>query len=154
MTFGPSNTNGVFLPTTQYFPEEEKQFKETLTFVYSDIARRLNDKEIALYDLVELVSGQQWFTAGNPQIKRYAFRQVFTFTTTGTFAHNITGLTQVMAYGEFTDGTNFYGAIYASSVAIAGQVTFFVTPTNIVIQAGAGAPGITSIVIVLDYLKN
>ena len=42
----------------------------------------------------------------------------------------------------------------ASSVTIAGQVTAYVTPTTIVIQSGAGAPAITSGIVVLDYLLN
>ena len=154
MTFGPVNTNAVFLPTTQYFPEDPEKFKAVLTFVYSDIARRLNAKEIAIYDLVEVLTGQQWFTPGNPQIKRQAFRKVFTFTGAGAIAHNISSLTQVIGYGQYTDGTNFFGAIHASNVAIAGQVSFFVNATNIVVLAGAGAPAIVSGTIVLEFLKN
>jgi hypothetical protein len=154
MTFGPSNTQGPFLPINQTFSEDEDQFLIQVTNRDRDIARYLNIREIGIYDLTQAPTGQQWFNSANVQKKRDAFRRVYTFTATGNIAHGITGLTQVMAYGEFTDGTNFYGAIYASSMAIAGQVTFYVSPTNIVIQAGAGAPSITAGVIVLDYLLN
>lgn len=154
MSVGPTNTQSPFLPINQTFSEDDDQFLIQITNRDRDIARYLNVREIGIYDQTQVPNGQQYFNPNNPQIKRGGFRRVYTFTATGNIAHGITGLTQVMAYGEFTDGTNFYGAIYASSVAIAGQVTFYVTPTNIVVQAGAGAPTITSGVIVLDYLLN
>lgn len=154
MSVGPVNTNSPFLPINQTFSEDDEQFLIQITNRDRDIARYLNIRQIGIYDLTQVQNGQQYFNPANAQIKRGAFRKVFTFTAAGNITHGITGLTQVMAYGEYTDGTNFYGAIYASSVAIAGQVTFYVGPTNIVVQAGAGAPGITSGVIVLDYLLN
>lgn len=58
------------------------------------------------------------------------------------------------SYGTFTDGTNWYGAIYASSTAIVGQVSFYVTPTNIVVLTGAGAPAITSGFINLEWVSQ
>jgi len=154
MTFGPINTLGAFLPINQTFSEDDSIFLQQVTNRDRDIARYINIRDIAIYDLIEVPTGQQWFNPANTQIKRNGFRQVFTFTAAGSFAHNITGLTLVTAYGEFTDGTNFYGAIYGSNVAIAGQVSFFVTPTNITVLSGAGAPAIVSGVIVLNYLKN
>lgn len=155
MTFGPSNTNAVYLPTTQYFPDDPKQFREILTFVYSDIARRLNDKEIGIYDLVEFLTGQQWFTPVNPQIKRQTFRKVFQFNDANlNFAHNITGITLTThIYGSFTDGTNFYPLPFVSTV-ITDQIKIVVTPSNIVVTKGGTAPAITNGVIVLEYLKN
>jgi hypothetical protein len=156
MTFGPSNTNAVYLPTTQYFPEDEKRFKEVLTLVYSDIARRLNDKQIGIFDLVEFLTGEQWFTAGNPQIKRQTFRKVFQFSDANlNFAHGITGITLCThIYGGATDGTNFFPIPYVSATALANQIQIDVTPTNIVVTKGGGAPAITNGVIVLEYLKN
>lgn len=154
MTFQPNNSNAVFLPTTIQYPKEPDELISRLNKAYEDTATRLNVKQIGIFDLVEFLSGEQWFTAGNPQVKRQAFRHVFTLTATGNIPHNISALTQVLAYGEYTDGTNFYGLIYGSNVAIPGQVSFYVTPANIVVLAGAGAPAITSGVIVLEYLKN
>lgn len=156
MTFGPINSNGVYLPTTQYFPEDFQAFREYLTFVYSDIARRLNDKEIALYDLVELLTGEQWFDPNNTQIKRLAFRKVFEFSDANlNFAHGITGIVLCThIYGSFTDGTNFYPLPYVSATAIANQIQVDVTATNVVVTKGGGAPAITNGVVILEYLKN
>lgn len=154
MSFQPANTQGPFLPINQTFSTDEEQRLIQMTLRDRDITRNVNIRDIAIYDLTQSPDGQQWFTAGNPQVKRGGFRQVYTFTSTGNVAHNITGITLCNAYGEYTDGTNFYGLIYASSVAIAGQVTFYISPTNIVIQAGAGAPAFTSGIVVLEYLLN
>ena len=156
MTFGPINTNAVYLPTTQYFPDEAEKFKSVLTFVYSDIARRVNDKEIGFFDLVEFLTGEQWPVVGNPQQKRQTFRKIFFFSDASlNFAHGITGITLCThIYGAFTDATNFYPLPYVSSIAIANQVQVVVTPTNIVITKGGAAPAITNGVIVLEYLLN
>lgn len=164
MTFGPANTNAIYLPTTQYFPEDAEKFRAVLTFVYSDIARRLNDKEIGLFDLVEFLNGQQWFTTGNPQIKRQAFRKVFPLPATGAgvttnIAHGITGV------GTTTTFTHIYGTAvttapdnrpipFASATLVTDQIQILVNATNIVVTNGATAPGITQGVIVVEYLKN
>jgi hypothetical protein len=154
MTFSPSNSESPYLTNSQTYSDEEDQRLIQLTNRDRDIARYVNIRQIGIYDLNQNISGQQWFTLGNPQVKRNAFRKVFTFTSTGSITHNITGITQCMAYGEYTDGTNFYGLIYGSNTTIAGQVSFYVSPTAIVIAAGAGAPSITSGVVVLEYLLN
>lgn len=154
MTSGPINSSGPFLIESQRFSKEEEPFIAQITKINADISRAVNIRDIAIYDLQEVPTGQQWFNSSNPQVKRNGFRQVFTFTAAGNIAHGITGMTLCNAFGEFTDGINFYGTIYASNVAIAGQVTFYVTPTNIVVQAGGGAPAIVNGVIVLEYLKN
>lgn len=155
MTFGPINTESPFLPITFDFPSlNPEEMAERLPKIYTDISSRLNTREISYYPLNEIQNGQSWFTEGNPQTFRGAFRQVFTFSSTGNIAHNISNITQVNGYGQFTDGTNFYGAIYGSNTSIAGQISFYVTSTNIVILSGVGAPSISSGIIVLDYLKN
>lgn len=154
MTYSPSNSLGPFIPTSTFFPDEFSSFREKFLDLYRQLSNSINTREVGIFDLNQNPTGQSWFTLGDPQTKRFAFRKAFTFTAAGNIAHGLSGLTQVMGYGEYTDGTNFYGVIYASSVAIAGQVTFYVTPTNIVVIADAAAPAITSGVIVLEYLLN
>lgn len=154
MTFGPPNTPGSYLIQNIRWSKDYETFLTQITKAYSDIARAINTRDIAIYDLNQNVNGQEWFNPANVQLKRDGFRQVYTFTGVGNIAHLIANLTLVNGFGEYTDGTNFYGVIYASSVPIAGQVTFYVTPTNIVVQAGAGAPAISSGTIVLNFLQN
>lgn len=154
MTFAPANSESPYLPISYEYGNNQESLPSQLNSTYSAIALRLNNREISLYDEQELLTGQKWTNTSNLQVPKQTFRKVFPFTAAGSSAHNLTNLTQVIGYGQFTDGTNFYGAIHGSSVAIAGQVSFYVTPTNLVVLSGAGAPAITSGVIVLEYLKN
>lgn len=154
MTYAPSNSESPYLPISYDFNNEPEVLPSQLNSTYSSIALRLNNREISLYDQQETLTGQKWTNPLNLQVPNQTFRKVFPFTAAGSTAHNISSLTQVLGWGGFTDGTNFYGAIHGSNVAIAGQVSFYVTPTNIVILSGAGAPSITSGIIVLEYLKN
>ena len=165
LTFGPINSNAIYLPTTQYFPDDPEKFRSVLTFVYSDIARRLNDKQIGTFDLTEVVNGQQWFTSGNPQIKRQAFRKVFEIGAIGsgatfTFAHGITGFTALTftdCWGQvITTAATFNKrpVPYASATLVTDQIQLDYDDTNVRIINGATAPNITSGIVVLNYLKN
>ena len=94
-------------------------------------------------------------TAGQANRQR-SLRQVYAFTSTTSITHNIpfAELTSFKtAYGTYTDNTNWYGCIFASNVAIAGQITFYITPTHIVFASGAGAPTLTSGLIVLEWIS-
>ena len=61
MSFSPSNTLGPFLATNQTFSEDWKQFLLQITKFYSDAGMTVNAREIALFDLIELSTGQQLF---------------------------------------------------------------------------------------------
>lgn len=145
-----------FLPVTRTFSEDPEQFLIQITSTYSDISRRLNNREIALYDLLETATGQQWFPTTGTNPNRFGVRKVFSFTGAGlTFNHGISNLVAMThIYGAFTNGTNFYPLPYVDATAATNQVQVVVTPTQIVITRGAGAPSITSGIIVLEYLKN
>lgn len=123
-----------------------------------DAAIKINSREIGTYaNGFQVVNGQQWIIRGEAN-KQQALRQLYTFTATGNIAHGINwasvSLISPLSYGSFTDGTNWYGAIYASSTAIAGQVSFYVTSTNIVVLGGVGAPAITSGYINLEWVSQ
>jgi len=101
------------------------------------------------------INGESWFITANQ--KQEAFRQVYPFTSTANIAHNIKNVVAgqfVRGFGEYTDGTNTYGLIYGSNVAIAGQISFYVTSTNIVFLVGAGAPAVTSGVVVIEWVSR
>jgi hypothetical protein len=155
-TFQPANSNAVFLPTTIQYPKDQNELLNRLNKAYEDTASRLNAKQIGIFDLVEFLTGEQWPVVGDPQKKRQTFRKIFFFSDASlTFAHGITGITLCThIYGAFTDGTNFYPLPFVSSVAIANQIQIVVTPVNVVVTKGGGAPAITNGVIVLEYLLN
>ena len=140
------------------FPHEDpKQLSRQVDQAYIDIASKVNRRSIGIYPKNFLAAtGDRWFFAGSSQAQQ-AFRQIYTFTAAGNIAHGLTwaevSSISPNSYGSFTDGTNWYGAIYASNTAIAGEVSFYVTNTNIVVLSGAGAPAITSGTIVLEYIS-
>ena len=149
----------AFLRQQRNFPRDNTQaLTVEIDKAYIDIATRVNARIIGRYAVnFSSVTGEEWFLAGQAN-KQQTLRQLYTFTATGNIAHGINwssvALISPRSYGTFTDGTNWYGAIYAGSTAIVAEVSFYVTPTNIVVVAGAGAPSITSGVIVLEWLSQ
>jgi hypothetical protein len=146
-----------FLRTSRNFPKESQPLSVELDKSYVDIANAVNRRTIGIYPTNNpIVTGEAWFVVAGQ--KQQSLREVYPFTAAGNIAHglnwNSVSFISPRSYGTFTDGTNWYGAIYASSVAIAGQISFYVTSTNIVVVAGAGAPTITSGLIVLEWLSQ
>ncbi|NJL55092.1 hypothetical protein HC928_07805 [bacterium] len=161
MSYQPENTESPFLPTTMYFPNKEEELLNRITKFYTDVSSRLNIKQIGIFDLFENLSGQQWFTVGDPQTKRQVFRTVFQIGAiatgaTSTTPHGLSGFTAFThIYGTcITDVVDYRTIPYASATALNTQIQLAVTATNIVIVNGAAAPNITSAIVVLEYLKN
>lgn len=157
----PSNSKTAFLPTSEVFPEDDSQFLIKLTNLYTDIANAVNLREIAQYDLAEFITGEQWFTSGNAQVKRSTFRRVYSIGAiatgaTSTTAHGLTGFTAFThIYGTcITDVVDYRPLPYVSATAVNAQISLTITGTNIVIVSGAAAPNITSAIVVLEFLKN
>lgn len=148
-----------FLRTTREFPEELHQLSVECNRSYRDIASSVNSRTIGLFSINRsAITGEEWFLDMGQ--KRQTLRQVFLFTTTAPITHNIqvTDPAQfVRCFGVYTDGTNSFGLIYGSNVAIAGQISFFVSPTQIIFLVGAGAPALSSTVnskVVLEWLSS
>jgi hypothetical protein len=148
-----------FLREQRKFPNDEvRPLANQVDLAYIDIANKVNAREIAIYPTnFQIGTGQQWYFEGSSD-KQQSLRQVFPFTSAGNIAHGLIWASvssiSPKSYGTFTDGTNWYGAIYASSVAIAGQISFYVTSVNIVVLAGAGAPSITRGYINLEWVSQ
>jgi len=146
-----------YLRTTRDFPIELEELSSEINRAYLDIAQKMNDRTIGLFPTTRsAVNGEAWYIVKNQ--KQQAFRQVYPFTAVGNIPHGIVFANTVERFtkcqGSFTDGTNFYGVIYASNVPIVGQISFYITPTNIVVLAGAGAPTITQGIIVLEWVSR
>lgn len=148
-----------YLKVQWNFPNQDiKAFSSQVDKAYIDIATKVNARVIGTYALNFVsVTGERWSFGGSSTLQQ-SLRQIYTFTGAGNIAHNLTwaevSSISLRSYGSFTDGTNWYGCIYASSTAIAGQVSFYVTPTNIVVLSGGGAPAITSGTINLEFISN
>jgi len=145
----------AFLRTSRQFPEDAQLLALEVNKTYIDIANTVNSRTIGIFPANRsAVTGENWFITNRRQ---QSLRQIYTFTATGNIPHGLSfsAISQfTKPQGSFTDGTNYYGAIYASNTAIAGQVSFYITPTNIVVLSGAGAPTIVNGIIVLEWISN
>lgn len=157
MTLSSLTNQQPFLPINQTFSEDPKQLLIQMTNRDRDISRYVNVREIALFNQVETPTGQQWPNPNNLQVTRNGFRKMFFFSdATLTFAHNISGIVLCThIWGTGTDGTNFFPIPYVSATSVTNQIQIDVTPTQVIITKGAGAPPtISNGVVVLEYLRN
>jgi hypothetical protein len=143
----------AFLRTSRNFPQESQPLSVEMNRSYVDIAEKMNVRTIGIYPTNKAaITGESWFLTSQ---KQQTLRQIFTFTTTTSITHGITfAKISPKSCGEFTDGTNWYGLPQSTNVAMAGQITFYVTPTQIVFLTGAGAPALTSGFIDLEWLSQ
>jgi hypothetical protein len=145
-----------YLRTTREFPEEIRQLTVEINKSYLDIANVVNNRTIGLYPTTRpAITGESYFIRRNE--RQQTFRQVYVFTTTASIAHGISIIDPnqfTLCFGSYTDGTNSYGLIFGTSVAIAGQISFYITATQIVFVVGAGAPALTAGKIVLHWLSQ
>ena len=165
MTFDPINSFGYFLIQNQFFSKDFDTFLQQITKINADISRAVNIREIALFDLAEIPIGQQWFNTANVQVKRDAFRKVFSIGTiapgaTFTMAHGISGfstLTFTHIYGTAITAAASFNQIplpYVNISNISACVQIDADTTNFRIVNGATASTINSAAIVIEYLKN
>lgn len=146
----------AYLQTTRQFPLEAIELTSELDKAYVDIANAVNSRIIGIFPTTRsAITGENWFLEKNK--KQQVLRQVYKFTNTNNIPHGI-DVKRVnrftKCYGSYTDGTNWYGAIYASNVAIPGQISFYITPTDIVFVVDAAAPVLTDGTIVLEWLSQ
>ena len=146
----------AYLRTSREFPEAAHQLTVEVNKAYVDTANAVNNRIIGIFPTTRpAITGEGWFLTGNQ--KQQTLRQVYTFTTTTAINHNVQIFTTnqfTRCFGSYTDGTNTYGLIFGTSVAIAGQITFYTTATQIVFVVGGGAPALTSGRITLEWLSS
>ena len=146
-----------FLIKQRNFPDDDVQeLGVELDKAYIDIATKVNERTIGIYAAnTQIVTGDQYFLSGQAQNPQ-SLRRFYQFQDTTALPHNIDPTTLALVlpkcYGSYTDGTNWYGLIYATSVAIAGQITFYLNQNNIVFVIGAGAPALTKGCINIEWV--
>lgn len=143
-----------YLRTSRNFPNEINQLTVEINRTYVDIANAVNQRTIAIFPVnLPAITGENWFFDRNE--RQQTFRQVYIFTSTASINHGITVNTPgqfTRCFGSYTDGTNNYNLPWSTNVAIAGQLTFYVTATQIVFLIG-GAPALVNGKIVLEWLS-
>ncbi len=143
-----------YLKNSREFPEDAENLSTELDKTYIEIAQAVNLRTIGLYSVNRpAITGNSYFL-NTP--RRQTLRQVYVFTTTTTINHNIRDINIgdfTNCNGSYTDGTNNYGIIWGTSVAIPGQISFYLTSTQIIFVIGAGAPALTSGKIILEWIS-
>lgn len=150
--------NSPYLRTSRGFPEEIQPLVVQINKAYVDVANAVNERTIGLFVQGKAaITGESWFISSR---KQQSIRQMYNFTSFtspqsiphGINTSQISGFTRI--YGTATNGTNWYPLPYIDSTAVANQIQIVITPANIVITAGAGAPAITSGFVVLEWLAQ
>lgn len=145
-----------YLRTTRQFPQEIEQLTLELDKAYLDIANVVNNRIIGMFPTNRpAVTGESYYLVANQ--KQQTLRQVYTFTSTTAINHGITVNDPnqfALCFGSYTNATNSFGLIFGTTVAIAGQISFYITSTQIVFLVGAGAPALTRGRIVLSWLSS
>lgn len=150
---------GPYLQGQRNFPRNDLgELTNQIDITYIDIAQKVNDRTIGLFSLnFPSITGESWYLQGQPR-KQQTLRQVYAFSSAGSIPlginlAQIAGFTKI--YGTFTDGTNWYPLPYVDVLSSTNQVNIIITPTDIVITAGAGAPpAITSGFVILEWLSS
>lgn len=145
-----------YLRTSREYPEDPKELTVEVNKAYIDTAAAVNIRTIGIFTVKKpTVTGESWYIRNNS--KQQSLRQVYPFTTTTAIDHgiNINNLTDFSRmFGTYTTGTNTYGLIAGSTTAIAGQITFYVTSSQIVFVVGGGAPIPDSGIIILEWISD
>lgn len=146
----------AYLRTTRNFPQDIQQLTVEIDKAYVDIANAVNNRTISIFPTNRpAITGESWFLSSNQ--KQQTLRQVYTFTTTTAINHGlqVTNPEQfTRCFGSYTNGTNCFGLVFGTSVAVAGLITFYVTTTQIIFVVGAGAPALTAGRITLEWLSS
>jgi hypothetical protein len=161
----PPGSADNLLPTSEIFPKDNTQFLTKLHQVYSDISKNVNSREIARYQLKEIITGQKFFDTTGSQADRASYRTCYQFGAVPsggslTIAHGLTKVTIfTRIYGACSDTTIYYKPIpYVSYFSINYNIDIKLDATNIYIVNGTNgapaAPALTGGIIVLEYLKT
>jgi len=147
-----------YLRVQRSFPEESQPLSVELDKTYIDIANAVNQRGIGTFSSdITFATGETWFVQPNGR-RQQGFRKVYEITGAGSTNHginfnNISAI--VRLWGTFTDGTNWYTLPYVDVVAANNQISLTLSPTQIVITAGGGAPPtITSGFVVVEWLAQ
>ncbi len=148
-----------YVRTSRQFPfDDVALLAMEINKAYIDIANVVNNRVIGLFPVNRpAITGESYFLVKNK--RQQTLRQVYTFTATTPIDHNIEVIDPnqfTLCFGSYTDGTNSYGLIFGSNSAttIPGQISFYITATQIIFIVDGAAPALTSGRIVLTWLSQ
>lgn len=155
-----------YLRASREYPLEIPDLVQEINKAYLDTANAINERVIGIYPINRpAITGNSYFFKG--KTKQQSLRQIYSFTGAGSIPHGINILSvygiSPNTYGSYQDAANnWYGAIYAGSVPVVDQVSFYITPNsspsvldgNIVISINGTAPAINSGIIVVEWIAD
>lgn len=157
--------SGPYLRTSRQFPPEINQLALEVNKSYVDLANNINNRTISIFPTLRPAqTGESWFLFKNQ--KQQGFRQVYTFTSTAdiNLGFKLADISQITkSHGVYFSAptASYFGLIYGSDVAIAGQISFYVTvnPLSTISDVikflvGAGSPVLTRGIIVLEWISE
>ncbi len=161
--------NGTpFLRTSRQFPEDLHQLTVEVNKSYIDIANIVNLRVIGSFPTNRAAqNGKNWYL--NSTARQQGFQQVYTFGATGAgvaitdipLGFKLSSITEPGdMYGQYLSGTSWFGLIAANSIAIAGQISFYLavvaSPTSDVIRfvVDAGAPAVVRGKVVIEWIAD
>lgn len=155
------NSQGYFLDNTLIIPDDKTDLYYLAKDRYTQIADTINLREIGIFPLTEIETGQQWYTPGNPQQYSQVFRKVIPIAggvpaggASAAIAHGITSIRRFTnIYGTAISAGPLYYALPYADAAGTGNVQITVTPTTVTVTGGATAPALTDVEVVLEYIK-
>lgn len=153
------NSQGYFLDNTLIIPDDKTDLEYLAKTRYTEIADTINLREIGVFPLAEVETGQQWYTPGNPQQYRQVFRKVIPIGSVaagpGTAVnHGITSISRFTnIYGTGNAAGPLYYALPYSEAGGTGNVEVQVSDVSVTVILGATAPALTDVEVVLEYIK-
>lgn len=157
MTSSANVTASPYLPNQRFFPDEPSLIQRELNNSYSDIARSVNARDIAIYSQSAVATGQRFDIMQNT-MSQEAQRKVTMFGTiapgaTSSMPHELTGFSMfTRIYGVATTAIDWRPMPYTSATAVNAQIELLVTPTLITIINGAASQNIVSAIVVVEFI--
>lgn len=152
-------TKPGFLRTSRSFPQEAHQISVELSRAYIDIAQNVNNRTIGFFTTNKSIeTGEAWFITQNK--KQKGFRQIYTWSDADLIINHgiqFVSLTNfIRIWGTFQDAAgNYQDLPYVDVLSATNQITVKVTPTQIIITKGAGAPPTCSNgLVIVEWLGN
>jgi len=158
----PTQNRTPFLITTRKFPQDFIQLEPVLTKMYFEVSNAVNTREVSLYELSQINTGQKWFNTGNPINPLQAFRTVYTRTGipngNTTITHNLPidiNTQFVNIYGTANrPNTKFVPLPFVDGSGGGDNIGLFVDTTNIHIVTTTANWTAYNAIIVLEYILN
>jgi hypothetical protein len=145
----------AYLKSSRNFPQDLQELAFQSNTSYVDIANAVNLRIIGIFPTNRpAITGESWYLTKNQ--RQQTLRQTYNITSTTAINHGIQVIDPdqfTRCFGSYTNGTSSFGLFWATSVAIAGQITFYLTSSQIVFLVGAGAPALIKGKVTLEWLS-